>query len=37
MNWFHSRAHAKVIIEIWRKHYNLIKTQLSLWIGGKQN
>lgn len=24
MSWFHSRAHAKVIIEVWRKHYNLI-------------
>ena len=30
MNWFHSRAHAKVIIEAWRKHYNLIRPHSSL-------
>ena len=30
MNWFHSRAHAKVIIETWRKHYNLIRPHSSL-------
>lgn len=29
MNWFHSREHAKVIIEIWRKHYDLIKPDRS--------
>jgi putative transposase len=23
MNWFYSRANAKVIIELWRKHYNI--------------
>lgn len=30
MNWFHSRQHAKVIIEVWRKHYNLIRPDSSL-------
>ena len=29
MNWFYSREHAKVIIEIWRKHYNLIAPHSS--------
>ena len=28
--WFHSREHAKVIIETWRKHYNLIRPHSSL-------
>ncbi|MBU3628400.1 integrase core domain-containing protein, partial [Polynucleobacter sp. AP-Reno-20A-A9] len=30
MNWFHSRVHAKVIIEQWRRHYNLIRPHSSL-------
>jgi len=30
MNWFYSREHAKVIIETWRKHYNLIRPHSSL-------
>jgi putative transposase len=30
INWFYSRAHAKVIIETWRKHYNLIRPHSSL-------
>jgi len=30
MNWFHSREHAKVIIEIWFKHYDLIGPNSSL-------
>jgi putative transposase len=30
MNWFYSRAHAKVIIEAWRKHYNLVRPHSSL-------
>jgi putative transposase len=30
MNWFHSRAHAKVIIESWRKHYNAMRPHCSL-------
>lgn len=30
MNWFYSRAHAKVIIETWRKHYNAVRPHSSL-------
>ena len=30
MNWFYSRAHAKVIIESWRKHYNAVRPHSSL-------
>ena len=30
MNWFYSRTHAKVIIETWRKHYNLVRPHSSL-------
>lgn len=30
MNWFYSRVHAKVIIEAWRKHYNLVRPHSSL-------
>jgi putative transposase len=30
MNWFHSRQHAKVLIEQWRKHYNGIRPHSSL-------
>jgi putative transposase len=30
MNWFHSRAHAKVISETWRKHYNAVRPHSSL-------
>jgi putative transposase len=30
MNWFHSRKHAKVLIEQWRKHYNSIRPHSSL-------
>jgi putative transposase len=30
MNWFYSRAHAKVIIERWRNHYNAIRPHSSL-------
>jgi len=30
MNWFYSRAHAKVIIEAWRKHYNEVRPHSSL-------
>jgi putative transposase len=30
MNWFHSRVYVKLIIEVWRKHYNLIKPHSSL-------
>ncbi len=30
MNWFYSRAHAKVIIESWCKHYNAIRPHSSL-------
>ena len=30
MNWFHSREHAKVIIERWRRQYNLIRPHSSL-------
>jgi putative transposase len=30
MNWFHSRAHAKLVIEVWRKHCNLIRPDSSL-------
>jgi len=30
MNWFYSRAHAKVIIESWRKHYNPARTHASM-------
>lgn len=30
MNWFYSRAHAKVIIEAWRKHYNAVRPHSSL-------
>ena len=30
MNWFYSRAHAKVIIEAWRQHYNAVRPHSSL-------
>jgi putative transposase len=30
MNWFHSRKHAKVLIEQWREHYNTIRPHSSL-------
>jgi len=30
MNWFYSRAHAKVIIETWRKRYNAARPHSSL-------
>jgi putative transposase len=30
MNWFYSRAYAKVIIESWRKHYNAVRPHSSL-------
>lgn len=30
MNWFYSRAHAKVIIETWRKHNNAVRPHSSL-------
>ena len=30
MNWFYSRAHAKVIIEAWRQHYNTVRPHSSL-------
>jgi putative transposase len=30
MNWFYSRAHAKVIIEAWRQHYNEVRPHSSL-------
>ena len=30
MNWFHSRKHAKVLIEQWREHYNTIRLHSSL-------
>ena len=30
MNWFYSRAHAKVLIETWRKHYNAVRPHSSL-------
>ncbi len=30
MNWFYSRAHAKVIIESWRKHYDAVRPHSSL-------
>lgn len=30
MNWFHSRKHAKVLIEQWREYYNTIKPHSSL-------
>jgi hypothetical protein len=43
MNWFHSRKHAKVLIEQWREHYNtvrphqvwIIKRRLSTYLDGK--
>ena len=30
MNWFHSRKHAKVLIEQWREHYNTVRPHSSL-------
>jgi len=30
MNWFYSRAYAKVIIEAWRQHYNAVLPHSSL-------
>ena len=30
MNWFHSRKHAKVLIEQWRERYNTIRLHSSL-------
>ncbi len=30
MNWFYSRAHAKVIIETWPKQYNAVRPNSSL-------
>jgi putative transposase len=30
MNWFYSRAHAKAIIEAWRKHYNEVRPHSGL-------
>ena len=30
MNWFYSHAHAKEIIEAWRKHYSAVRPQSSL-------
>jgi putative transposase len=30
MNWFHSRKHAKVLIEQWREHCNTIRPHSSL-------
>jgi len=30
LNWFHSRKHAKVLIEQWREHYNTIRPHSSL-------
>ncbi len=30
MNWFHSREHAKVIVKVWRKHYNLSRPLSNL-------
>lgn len=30
MTWFHSRAHAKVLIEQWRQHYNAVRPHSSL-------
>jgi putative transposase len=30
LNRFHSKANAKVIVEVWRKHYNLIGPHSSL-------
>jgi len=30
LEWFRSRAEAKVVIEIWRKHYNEVRPHSSL-------
>lgn len=30
ISWFYSRAHAKVLIETWRKHYNGVRPHSSL-------
>ena len=30
MEWFRSRAESKVIIETWRKQYNLVRPHSSL-------
>jgi transposase InsO family protein len=30
LEWFRSRAEAKVLIEIWRKHYNEVRPHSSL-------
>jgi putative transposase len=30
MEWFRSRAEARVIIEIWRRHYNEVRPHSSL-------
>jgi putative transposase len=30
MNWFYGKEYAKVIVEVWRKYYNLIRPHSSL-------
>ena len=30
LEWFHSRAEAKVVIEAWRRHYNEVRPHSSL-------
>ena len=30
LEWFHSRAEAKIVIEAWRKHYNQVRPHSSL-------
>jgi putative transposase len=30
MEWFRSRAEARVLIEVWRRHYNTVRPHSSL-------